>query len=341
MQPAVHKVAANNKPTIDNTVDRALVADFWSHYCRASKLSDRTPFQAWYFGDSEQLAHDLVELVLHGPKRATAGLALTADQFPQTAGVRDGFSVVTEFDGTPRAVIRTSGLERRKFSDVDAKFAWDEGEGDRTLDDWKAGHWRYFSRECASLGRQMSQDAEVCLERFELLYPFEQALNPVDCGPRIVPGYIPGGLSASCALQTHYYALHHGFGAIFESGRLADIGAFLERYDSERDGIWLLVDGGRVQGSIVIDGAGDRAGAAQLRWFIVSEALQGRDFGQRLMSVAMDFCRTRFATVHLHTFAGLDAARHLYERHGFKLISERASTDWGPPVLDQHFEWNG
>ncbi len=84
----------------------------------------------------------------------------------------------------------------------------------------------------------------------------------------------------------------------------------------------------------------DRAGAAQLRWFIVSEALQGRDFGQRLMSVAMDFCRSRFATVYLHTFAGLDAARHLYERHGFKLISERPSTEWGPPVLDQHFEWN-
>ena len=111
----------------------------------------------------------------------------------------------------------------------------------------------------------MSEDAEVCLERFELLYPFECALNPVDCGPRIVPGYIPGGLAASCALQTHYYALHHDFGAIFEAGRLADIGVFLDRYDAARDGIWLLVDGGRVQGSIVIDRGGHRqCGAAAL-----------------------------------------------------------------------------
>jgi len=237
-------------------------------------------------------------------------------------------------------VIRTTGLERRKFSDVDAAFAWDEGEGDRTLDDWKRGHWRYFSRECDSLGRSMSEDAEVCLERFELLYPFEHALNPVDCGPRIVPAYIPGGLAASCALQTHYYMLHHDFGAIFEAGRLADVGAFLGRYDAERDGIWLLVDSGRVQGSIVIDGGGPRSGTAQLRWFIVNEELRGRAWGQRLMSAAMDFCRTRFGAVHLHTFAGLDAARHLYERHGFQLISERPSTEWGPPVLDQHFEWN-
>jgi len=329
----------DDQPSLDNTVDRARVADFWSAYCGASKLSEKTPYQAWYFGDSRQLAHELVELVLHGPKRATAGLGFVCDELPHTAAVPDGYSVVTELDGTPRAVIRTTVLERRKFSDVDAEFAWDEGEGDRTLGDWKRGHWSYFSRECESLGRSMSEDAEVCLERFELLYPFEYALNPVDCGPRIVPGYIPGGLAASCALQTHYYIKHHGFGAIFEAGRLTDIGAFLDRYDAARDGVWLLVHGGRLRGSIVIDGGGQQPDTAQLRWFIVSEELRGRDLGHRLMSAAMDFCRTRFATVHLHTFAGLDAARHLYERHGFRLISERQSTEWGPPVLDQHFEW--
>ncbi len=335
----MNTAAIHDKPSLDNTVDRARVADFWSAYCRASKLSETAPYQAWYFGDSQQLAHELVELVLHGPKRATAALGCVADALPHTAAVPDGYSVVTELDGTPRAVLRTTVLERRKFGDVDAAFAWDEGEGDRTLPDWKRGHWSYFSRECESLGRSMSEDAEVCLERFELLYPFEHALNPVDCGPRIVPGYIPGGLAASCALQTHYYARHHGFGAIFEAGRLADIGAFLGRYDSARDGVWLLVDGGRVHGSMVIDGGSQQPDAAQLRWFIVTEELRGRDFGHRLMSAAMDFCRTRFAMVHLHTFAGLDAARHLYEQHGFRLISERQSTEWGPPMLDQQFEW--
>ncbi|HVG03894.1 MAG TPA: GNAT family N-acetyltransferase [Burkholderiaceae bacterium] len=334
----MNTVAIQHEPSLDNTIDQARVADFWSAYCRAAKLSENTPYQAWYFGNSRRLAHELVELVLNGPKRATAGLGFASDALPHTAAVAGGYSVVTEFDGTPRAVIRTTVLERRKFRDVDAAFAWDEGEGDRTLEDWKRGHWRYFSRECESLGRTMSEDIEVCLERFELLHPFEQAMNPIDCGPRIVPAYIPGGLAASCALQTHYYSLHHGFGAIFEAGRLADVGAFLDRYDSSRDGVWLLVDGGRVHGSIVID-AGDRQDAAQLRWFIVSDELRGHQLGQRLMQSAMDFCRTRFATVYLHTFAGLNAARRLYERHGFRLINEHASTEWGPPMLDQHFEW--
>ncbi len=143
MQAAVTPVRMDDKPSIDNTIDRARVSAFWLDYCRASKLSENTPYQAWHFGDSQQLARELVELVLHGPKRATAALACVANALPHTAAVPDGYSVVTELDGTPRAVVRTTVLERRKFSDVDATFAWDEGEGDRTLDDWKRGHWRY------------------------------------------------------------------------------------------------------------------------------------------------------------------------------------------------------
>ncbi len=321
----------------DKGADRARVADFWSAYCEASKLPENTPYQVWYFGDSPELAHELVERVLFGPKRATAGIGWIADARPEIAAVPSGYSVVTEFDGAPRAVIRTTQLERRKFCDVDAAFAWDEGEGDRTLGDWKRGHWQFFSRECKSLGQTMSDDAEVALERFELLYPFEQALNPVDCGPRVLQGYVPGGLAQSCALQTSYYARHHNFGVTFEAGRMHDIGAFLSRYNPSQDGIWLLVDDGAVQGSIVIDGGGS-PDDAQVRWFVVSDRLRTRGLGDRLLSEALKFCSTRFARVHLRTFAGLEAARRLYERHAFVLTDEQPTTAWGPTVLEQRFE---
>jgi hypothetical protein len=58
------------------------------------------------------------------------------------------------------------------------------------------------------------------------------------------------------------------------------------------------------------------------------------------MSAAMNFCRARYRHVYLHTFAGLDAARHLYQQHGFTLIDEHTTTAWGPPVLEQRFEWS-
>jgi hypothetical protein len=43
--------------------------------------------------------------------------------------------------------------------------------------------------------------------------------------------------------------------------------------------------------------------------------------------------------VVLGTFSGLDAARHLYEDFGFRKTLERPSTQWGPEVLEQHWEW--
>ena len=271
--------------------------------------------------------------MLHGPKRATAGLSEFNDQMPQVKPVAGGYSVLTEHDGTPRAVIRTTVLERRAFADVDAAFAWDEGEGDRTLADWKDGHRRYFTRELADLRPATStRRMEVDLERFELLYPFDRALNPVDCGPRLLPCLLPGALAASAALQTQYYARDHGFGVFFEAGRMADIAGFLARFDAQRDGVWVAVDSGQVARH-------DRhrrrrewrpAASAQLRWFIMADALRGKGMGRRMMQAAMDFATARYARVRLGTFDALHAARHLYEEFGFRKVLERPSTRVGP-----------
>jgi uncharacterized protein YhfF/GNAT superfamily N-acetyltransferase len=323
---------------LDNSVTKdGRVEDFWRAFCAGIHLPVDTPYQAWYFGDTPALAHELVELVLHGPKRATAGLSAVNDQLPLVKPVPDGYSVVTELDGTPRAVIRTTMLERRRFRDVDAAFAWDEGEGDRPLGDWKDGHRRFFTRELAAVGRTFDEDMAVDLERFELLYPFEAAMNPVDCGPRIVPACLPGGLLQSAGLQIDYYARCHGFGPAFENERRHDIGRFLEEHDASRDGVWLLVDRGRVAGSIVIDG---RGAVPELRWFIVDAELTGRGWGRRLLACAMDWCARRHPRVVLHTFSALVEARRLYEAFGFAQVGgESPYSGYGPTIVDQGFEW--
>jgi uncharacterized protein YhfF len=143
---------------------------FWRAFCSHAGISESTPYQCWHFGDSAELASSLVEQVVNGPKRATAGLLWAHERDPRLAPVDGGYSVVTEHDGTPRAVIRTTQIDVRRFGDVDAAFAWDEGEGDRTLDWWRDAHRSYFTRECAVLGREASDDMPVVLERFELLY---------------------------------------------------------------------------------------------------------------------------------------------------------------------------
>lgn len=344
-EPAAATAAASAAAAAaaDNRVPRnGAVAEFWASFCRAASVPEATPYQAWFFGDSPALAHELVELVLCGPKRATAGAAWAVDLEPDLGAVPYGYSVVTEFDGTPRCVIRSTMLERRALNAVDAQFAWDEGEGDRTLADWLAGHRRFFTRECAATGVPFADDMPVQLERFELLYPFDRALAVPD-GPRIVPGYLPGAIGAVATLHAGYYGAQHGFGAFFEAKVAREFGEFVARFDPARDGLWLVVDAGRVLGAVVVDGSEPAArahGVAHLRWFILAEALRGRGLGRRLLDHAMAFCRhAGYPLVYLNTFAGLDAARALYERAGFRLVQEVEAETWGHPMREQRFEW--
>ena len=155
----------------------------------------------------------------------------------------------------------------------------------------------------------------------------------------IVKGFVSGALGRVVELHGAYYARHWGFGLFFEAKMAADMAALANRYDDRRDGFWTVSLDERVEGAIAIDGLNAAADAATLRWYIVSDALRGRGIGRRLLCTAVDFCRERrYPRVALWTFAGLDAARHLYEQAGFRLAEERRGSQWGTEVTEQRFE---
>jgi len=59
------------------------------------------------------------------------------------------------------------------------------------------------------------------------------------------------------------------------------------------------------------------------------------------MQAAMEFCDAQqFKRVYLTTFAGLTSARHLYEKHGFRLCAEVDATELtgDPSKVEQVFE---
>ncbi len=128
------------------------------------------PFQAWAFGDGPEMADELSALVIDGPKRATAGLVADyeadGDPLPQAGD----HSVILDGAGRPVAVIRATEVRIVPFGEVDEAFAFDEGEGDRTLAWWREAHWTFFSRQCAGRGETMDEHQPVVLERFELVY---------------------------------------------------------------------------------------------------------------------------------------------------------------------------
>ena len=155
----------------------------------------------------------------------------------------------------------------------------------------------------------------------------------------ILRGYVPGSIGRVAELHGTYYHDHWGFGLFFEAKVASELSAFLGRYDERRDGFWTALLGGRIEGSIAIDGVHAESEGAHLRWFIVSDALRGRAIGHRLINAAIDFCRTKgYKRIYLWSFEGLDAARHLYEKVGFRLVEQHRGSQWGIEVNEQRFE---
>ncbi len=136
-------------------------------------------------------------------------------------------------------------------------------------------------------------------------------------------GYEPGLIGQVTALHGVYYARYWKLGLYFEAKVATELAAFLGRFDPARDGVWVAKADKTVVGAIFIDGSDAAGEGARLRWFILDPAYQGQGLGNRLLEQAVAFCRERgFRRVYLTTFAGLNAARHLYEKVGFRLYQE-------------------
>ena len=112
------------------------------------------------FGDGPELADELLALVLEGRKTATcwsAAEGLKGAAVGKPWAVKDGAGVI-------RCVLETTELTQRRFCDMDADFAYAEGEDDRTLESWRRAHQNYFTRNGG-----FSPDMLLNCERFRLV----------------------------------------------------------------------------------------------------------------------------------------------------------------------------
>ncbi|TWC64135.1 GNAT family N-acetyltransferase [Herbaspirillum sp. SJZ099] len=152
-------------------------------------------------------------------------------------------------------------------------------------------------------------------------------------------GYTPGAIGRVAELHAAYYTENWSFGVYFEARIATELSAFLSRYDETRDGFWTATVHGRIEGSLVIDGQHAQQQGAYLRWFIASEKLRGKGVGDALIGNAVQFCRdSGFPSIYLWTFDGLQAAHHLYRKHGFVRTEERQGTRWGVRLNEQRYE---
>ena len=114
------------------------------------------------FGVGLVLVDELLDLVIQGVKTATCS---TEDE-PNTSTPGEQW-IVLDGRGAPRCVIESTEVTYRRFGDVDAAFASEEGEGDRSLDHWRNAHRSYFGRQ-----GKFREDMMLMCERFRLVDVF-------------------------------------------------------------------------------------------------------------------------------------------------------------------------
>lgn len=157
---------------------------------------------------------------------------------------------------------------------------------------------------------------------------------------RIHDRWPPGMVGDIAALHARSYAASYGFGAAFERKVAAEFGELVERFDPHRDFLRAAGGGSRFLGSIAVDGHGAKAGAAQLRFFILDPALRGQGFGRCWLREAVAHARgAGFRRMSLWTLGGLEAAAALYEYEdaGFRLEPGGMATQFGTPAPERRF----
>jgi uncharacterized protein YhfF len=145
-------------------------AQMWAAFLASGMPDADAAYSAWPFGTGSEMADELVELVLSGRKRATAGALWSYEHEGETVPEPGDYSVILDGSGHARCVIRTTRVEVVPFCEVDEMFAYAEGEGDLSLGYWRDGHWKFFSHELAEFGHQPEFDMPVVCEHFEVVF---------------------------------------------------------------------------------------------------------------------------------------------------------------------------
>ena len=146
---------------------------YWSDFF--SSLPEGSPYpsrkrteESW--GEGAAMADELGGLIAKGTKTATCSALAEWEADGEALPQVGDLTMVLSGSGEPLCIIEVTEVRFRRFKEVDADFAREEGEGDRSLDHWREVHRHFFSRSLARIGLNFEEDVMLVCERFRLVH---------------------------------------------------------------------------------------------------------------------------------------------------------------------------
>jgi uncharacterized protein YhfF len=146
---------------------------YWRSYVdtlpvNSSARDEQYVAEGW--GDSPEMADELGALIASGTKTAACSALWEYEAKGEPLPRVGSKTIVVDGNGNPLCIVEMTEVEVVPYDRVDAHFACEEGEGDRSLAYWRDAHWRFFSRTLPNVGREPTSEMPLVCERFRVIY---------------------------------------------------------------------------------------------------------------------------------------------------------------------------
>jgi DNA-binding MarR family transcriptional regulator/GNAT superfamily N-acetyltransferase len=155
--------------------------------------------------------------------------------------------------------------------------------------------------------------------------------------PYILRPHQPGDMGWVIHRHGELYAQEYGWDERFEA-LVAEIAAeFIKNFDPKRERCWIAERNGGIVGSVFLVRKDDET--AKLRLLLVEPSARGTGLGRRLVEECIRFAKKAgYRRITLWTQSNLTAARTIYEKTGFQLMTQQKNRSFGKDLVAETWD---